>query len=132
MNGEYLEIQRGVYLAEGDRECLVHSSDGSTIRLNIPDYPLPNSKNAAGYFSSPNMDLIDLFIGSEGTLGIITQVEVALFKQNEKLSMVQFLDSDEQAIKLTQNLRTNSFYELDFLEFYSANALKLLREKTAH
>ena len=30
---------------------------------------MPNVKHAAGYYVEPNMDLIDLFIGSEGTLG---------------------------------------------------------------
>src|SRR6185436_12375914 len=35
-----------------------------------PDVP----KRSAGYFLAPGMDLIDLFIGSEGTLGVIADV----------------------------------------------------------
>ena len=35
---------------------------------------MPDVKHAAGYFSKPNMDLLDLFIGSEGTLGVITEI----------------------------------------------------------
>ena len=31
-------------------------------------------RELAGYFATPDMDLIDLFIGSEGTLGVITTV----------------------------------------------------------
>ena len=39
---------------------------------------MPDVKHAAGYFSKPNMDLIDLFIGSEGTLGVITEIGLKL------------------------------------------------------
>jgi D-lactate dehydrogenase (cytochrome) len=75
------------------------------------------------------MDLIDLFIGSEGSFGIITEVTVALAKREEKISIVQFLKSDEQAIELVFALRNNKRIQLDFLEFYSGNALELLRQR---
>ena len=38
----------------------------------MPDVP----KKSAGYFVEPEMDLIDLFIGSEGTLGVIAEVQL--------------------------------------------------------
>ena len=45
--------------------------------------------------------------------------------------MVQFLGSEEQALRLTQALRANPRLTLDFLEFYSGNALDLLRQRQA-
>ncbi len=59
-----LEIRRGEYTA--DENGLITSP---FFKVKIPAYRSPDIKNAAGYFSRPGMDLIDLFIGSEGTLG---------------------------------------------------------------
>ena len=42
--------------------------------------------------------------------------------------MVQFVHSDEQAVHLTDRLRAENGLKLDFLEFYSAKALDLLRK----
>lgn len=126
-NGEFLEIPRGKYLANNDGQFSIRTSSGHMINLTIPTYALPNTKCTAGFFSKPGMDLIDLFIGSEGVLGIITCVEIALLSEQPKLSMVQFVNSDKEAIQLTCLLRQNKNIKLDFLEFYSSNALDLLR-----
>jgi D-lactate dehydrogenase (cytochrome) len=75
------------------------------------------------------MDLVDLFIGSEGAFGVITEVTVGLLKRTPKISVVQFLASDEQAIALVQALREDPRIRLDFLEMYSATAIDLLRER---
>ncbi len=131
MNGEVLEIQRGKYFANNRGEFSLQDSQGKDCIISIPTYSMPASKNAAGFYAAPGMDLIDLFIGSEGVLGIFTEVEVALARQRGKLSMVQFLSSDEQAMQLTVALRSNPALQLDFLEFYSGNALDLLRHKQA-
>jgi len=62
-------------------------------------------------------------------LGIVTSVDVALLKQEDKLSIIQFLESEEQAVALTQALRSDARMQLDFLEFYSEHALNLLRAR---
>lgn len=129
MNGEVLEIPRGNFFANENGEFVILDSHGRVNQIKIPAYSMPATKNAAGFYAAPGMDLIDLFIGSEGVLGIITEVEVALVKQQGKLSMVQFLTNDEQAMHLTVALRSNPLLKLDFLEFYSGNALALLRKK---
>lgn len=127
-DGEYLDIPRSQVFASPAGQFVIRNSKGAASTITIPDYPLQLTKSTTGLYSAPQMDLIDLFIGSEGILGIVTQVEVALLKQEEKVSIIQFLDSDEQAAQLAEALRADNRYQLDFLEFYSGNALNLLRE----
>jgi len=127
-NGEYLDIPRGKVFASPAGQFTITSATGAACSFQIPDYSLPKTKNASGLYSTPQMDLIDLFIGSEGLLGVITRVEVALLKRQNKIAMIQFLDSDDQAVRLTQALRLEPRLVLDYLEFYSENTLQLLRD----
>ncbi len=128
-NGEVLDIPRGRFFASAAGEFIVTDTTGLDYRVNIPTYRSPRTKNTAGIFAAPHMDLVDLFIGSEGALGIITEVTVALFKLRSKISVVQFLEADDQAIDLVEALRTDPRIRLDFLEFYSGSALSLLRHR---
>ncbi|MHC1739806.1 MAG: FAD-binding oxidoreductase [Anaerolineaceae bacterium] len=128
-SGEYLDIPRGKYFASPAGRFIVYDSKGSSSSFMIPNYSMPRTKSTSGIFTAPQMDLIDLFIGSEGVFGIVTRVDIALMKREDKISIVQFVDSDEQAIELTIALRQNPLLQLDFLEFYSENALNLLRER---
>lgn len=127
-DGEYLNIPRGKYFASPAGQFVVWNSAGQPRTISIPDYAMPMTKSTTGFYTAPYMDLIDLFIGSEGVLGVITQVEVALLKKEPKISIVQFLESDRQAVELAVKLRADSRLQLDFLEFYSGSALSLLRE----
>jgi D-lactate dehydrogenase (cytochrome) len=128
-SGEVLEIPRGKYFAAPAGEFTIINSAGNETVLTIPKYIMPYTKNAAGIFSAPNMDLIDLFIGSEGIFGVITEIEVALHRWNNPISIVQFLPSDDKAIDFVIMLRKEKSIRPDFIEFYSSHALSLLREK---
>ena len=128
-NGEILSIPRGKYFASPAGEFTLFDSKGNDLRIKLPTYRMPRTKNTSGFFVSPQMDLLDLFIGSEGCFGVITEVTVALLMRTGKISMVQFLSSDTQAIDLVDALRNEKRVQLDFLEFYSGNALDLLRQR---
>jgi D-lactate dehydrogenase (cytochrome) len=127
INGEILSIPRGKYFASTGGGFTIYDSKGNESEITLPTYPMPRTKNTSGIFTSPQMDLIDLFIGSEGTFGVITEVTVSLLCKKETISLVQFLDSDEQAIDLVYALRDEKRIHLNFLEFYSGNALALMR-----
>ncbi len=126
-DGEILDIPRGKFFASPEGRFTLIDSQGQSRSFHIPAYPMPRTKDAAGLFSAPQMDLIDLFIGSEGVLGVIIGVDIALLERRNKAALIQFLDSDAQAIRLAEALRAESRLSLDFLEFYAENTLDNLR-----
>ncbi|HBF42243.1 MAG TPA: FAD-binding oxidoreductase [Desulfobacteraceae bacterium] len=128
-SGEVLEIPRGKYFATPGGEFIIIDSEKDEMIVKIPKYSMPQTKNAAGIFSAPNMDLIDLFIGSEGNLGAITEVEVALQEWQNSVSIIQFFPSDGKAVDFVISLRKEKMLRPDFIEFYSSNALDLLLQK---
>ena len=63
------------------------SAAASAIDFDPGTIPLPHvTKNTAGYLLRPGMDWVDLFIGSEGTLGVVTEATAALTAPRPRLS----------------------------------------------
>ena len=124
-SGEVLDLRRGaVHADENGRMHL-----GQSIELKLPDYRLPHTrKNATGYFVAPGMDAIDLFIGSEGTLGVICEIEVRLIpKPQGLLSGVVFFADEADVLSLVADARERA--DARALEFFDNESLNFLREK---
>ncbi len=109
--------------------CVMEYRRGDKVDFQIPSIPAPNTtKNTAGYRLAPGMDWIDLFCGSEGTLGIILEAELALLpKPAELFSGVIFFDSDTLALDAVDAWRP--VYGLCMLEYVDRNSLDLLRSR---
>ena len=128
-DGNILEIKRGQIISDENNE-LHFSVSGKEYKIIVPDYSMPKTKNCAGYFAQPEMDLIDLFIGSEGTLGIITEIEIKLLEKNkERLSLLSFFNTEQDAFDFVDSIRNEKKLDVEAIEFFGRNAMALLHKR---
>ena len=99
------------------------------VDFELEPIPLPNTtKNTAGYLLSPGMDWIDLFTGSEGTLGVVIEAELQLLpKPADVLAGVVFFVSDEAALDVVDAWR--EIPGLRMIEYFDRRSLELMRER---
>ena len=137
--GEVLDLARGAVRAHPDGYFELELRRG-TVRVPIPTYPMPRvAKVSAGYFAQPDMDLVDLFVGSEGTLGIVTDVTLRVLAEKPAfcLALIPFAHRRD-ALVFARGIRdaarrthqTNDPRGLDIsaIEHMDARCLSLLRE----
>ncbi|MEA3494047.1 MAG: FAD-binding oxidoreductase [Candidatus Margulisiibacteriota bacterium] len=90
-------------------------------------------KNSAGYYSKPGMEQIDLFIGMEGTLGIVSEVEIALVPAlQETFDIVAFFPSEELAVDFVLEAKKKKDPTVNFFEYFDENTLQMLRPAYSH
>ena len=74
--GHVLDLTRGDVRANGSQGFAIACAHG-TRHIRPGTYTMPAvPKCSAGYFAAPEMDLLDLFIGAEGTLGVIVDATI--------------------------------------------------------
>jgi D-lactate dehydrogenase (cytochrome) len=108
-SGEVLNVVRGEVCAHPDGYFDVETPAG-VVRVPVPSYVMPNvPKRSAGYHAEPGMDLIDLFIGSEGTLGVIVEATLGIITPAPAacLALVPF-SSEARALGVVAGLRERS------------------------
>jgi D-lactate dehydrogenase (cytochrome) len=144
--GEIISIKRGEIFAGNDNK-ICFQTENRRIEFDLPTYKMPNTrKHAAGYFVKPAMDLIDLFIGSEGTLGVVTKIKIKLLNKPESvLSGIVFFQNENDLLNFVAEARKLSFetresarnalagarnlIDARLLEYFDRNALDFVREK---
>jgi FAD/FMN-containing dehydrogenase len=101
---------------------------GQKVDFDVPRIPLPRTrKHSAGYRLEPGMDFVDLFIGSEGTLGVVTEAELQLLPApGEILGGVVFFPSEEAALDAVDRWRP--IPGLRMLEFLDSRSIKLMEQ----
>ena len=124
-SGEIADLRRGDVRADANGRIQV----GNSIDVQLPNYYMPATrKNASGYFVAPGMDAVDLFIGSEGTLGVICEVETRLLPKPEGLlSGVVFFADEADVLALVAEVRKR--VDARALEFFDRESLNFLRQK---
>jgi len=124
--GDILDLKRGDDRASG-LHFAVNTDSGRKIEGDLPAYRMPGVKNAAGYYVKSDMDLIDLFIGSEGTLGVVSEIELLLLPVPGSLwGIMTFFGGEDDAISFVKKVRSRDKKPIA-IEFFDHNSLDLLR-----
>jgi D-lactate dehydrogenase (cytochrome) len=107
-DGSVIELRRGRDRAQSG--AFEIDTRAGRITIPVPSYKMPAvAKCSAGYHAAPDMDLIDLFIGSEGTLGVTTQITFRTVSPAPNVVMAFIsCSSEEQALNLVKDLRDAS------------------------
>jgi D-lactate dehydrogenase (cytochrome) len=125
--GNLLRIRRGEMHAEGGVFRIAREG-GSPLIIPAPTYEVPDTKHSAGLYSRKGMDLIDLFIGSEGILGIIATVTVRLLQEPSGFaSGVAFFPTEDASLSFVELARSGGMSPLA-LEYFDSDALLMLEE----
>lgn len=107
--GDVLDVERGLVAASADGHFEIVLTSGECIDVPIPRYAMPMvAKLSAGYYAAPGMDLVDLFVGSEGTLGVITAATLRVLPRRRHAVVLVRCADDTQAVALTAALRTGA------------------------
>eukprot|EP01133_Synstelium_polycarpum_P004767 gene4767-5554_t len=118
-------------------ELLLNEED--RITFDIPEsYILPRVKNAVGYYLKPNMQIKDLFVGAEGTLGVITKLRLRVMSLPlNSISFVVFFDVLKDSFTFLDEVRgfsksytcetRTSRMQARALEFFDERSLSLLK-----
>lgn len=127
-DGQILSIKRGQVFSE-KRILNITTEQNNTLHIELPKYDMPVTKNASGYYIEDNMDAIDLFIGSDGTLGVITEIELQLLPLPEYIWGVScFFENIDDSVDFVVNLR-DKLKNIAAIEFFDGDALEILRKQ---
>ncbi len=135
-DGDTLALRRGEAMATG-RHFSLSTANGRTLAGVLPNLAMPAVKSAAGYWIKPDMDLLDLFIGSEGTLGILAEIELCLQpKPDQTLGILCYFSDEADALACVVSLRAAATsarpHALAAIEYFDAESLRLIRSSASH
>jgi D-lactate dehydrogenase (cytochrome) len=143
--GHTLEISRGEAVSEYAMRLTTDDGTGPTIEVRVPTYMRQNvRKNVSGFYNAKPLDAIDLFIGSEGTLAVIVEIELKLLpKPQGVFSGIVFFEKDEDLLSFVDESRRLSFenrknsvatapgsdIDASLIEYFDDRALSFISEK---
>jgi len=129
-SGEIIDIKRGDIYASNRLFDFEYANRRYNFKL--PSYQILKIKTQAGYYVYNNMDLIDLFIGSEGTLGMITSCLLKLQKIPFNIfDGLVFFKNENKAfnfVKDVRRMKKEGSLKVVSLEFFDKNSLNMLKE----
>ncbi|MBN2713862.1 MAG: FAD-binding oxidoreductase, partial [Planctomycetes bacterium] len=128
-DGSIIKVRRGEVMAENGK-FVIKNVAGETLTVELPDIEMPKTKNTIGYHIEKNLDLVDLLVGSEGTLGIVAEVELKLAPRPESvIGVLAVIAEEDNAITLVEKARACEEVSFDAIEYFDHDTLKLLKNK---
>ena len=127
VDGRKTMLKRGLKISKP-----LKFDDGSQILFPETSYQSPKCKNAAGYYIQPGMDWLDLFIGSDGTLGIFTKIILRLSPAPvDFVCGILFFDEELTCWELIPKIKSYNRKKIDpcSLEYFDHNSLERLKVK---
>jgi D-lactate dehydrogenase (cytochrome) len=133
-DGSVLELSRDEVRASDEGVIEIDTRGRGLIRIAIPTYRVPQlPKVSAGYFTQPHLDLVDLFVGSEGTLGVIADATLRVKRRPLRCVALIACTSEPQAVAVTATLRAEASaaenpLDVAAIEYIDARSLALVDE----
>jgi D-lactate dehydrogenase (cytochrome) len=137
-DGSILDLRRGTQRATDGRFEIARRR--GVVPVRIPAYAMPHvAKRSAGYYAAPGMDLVDLFVGSEGTLGVVTEVTFRILSPAPQVALALIpCTSGSQGLALAAALREASIetwrsndpagIDASAIEHMDRRSIEILRE----
>jgi D-lactate dehydrogenase (cytochrome) len=123
--GEMVWVRRGEHVARAGKLVLPEALGGSTLEIPAGFEP-PPTKHAAGLLLEPDVDLVDLLIGSEGTLAVILAAVVRLAQRPEPLIQIAgFFRDPGAAFAAADSFRDDQ--SVLSIEYFDGRALDFTR-----
>ena len=110
--GMVLRLDRKQTTDESYTWELIDQQTGKQITIHVnKSFPNPKvSKNAVGFPIYPHMPLIELFIGTEGIFGVVTEVVLRLLPFPKNIfSLISYFESPHQAIAFVKKAQQQKF-----------------------
>ncbi|MBA2380241.1 MAG: FAD-binding oxidoreductase [Blastocatellia bacterium] len=135
-DGDFLDLSRDENISDESGQIELVTRGGRTITVRGSTYKRPDvRKNVSGYFNARPFDAIDLFIGSEGTLGVITEIRLKLLPKSESFfSGIVFFARHDDLLAFVDDAKALSFdcgvgLGASLIEYFDDRSLAFIHEQ---
>lgn len=129
-DGGVLDLQRG---RDRFTDCTLELCGyGGPRKLRFEPLARPATKATLGYFLDSSGDVVDLFIGAEGTLGIFAELTLLLAPTPAgRLSYLQIFTEEDQALSFIEEIRRRKVMRVLAMEFIDGRGLSFVQGSAA-